>query len=683
MEYSKIVFSAARDGNLRRLKRFLEDRSGSQRNFLVRDLTNGTTPVIIAAKNGHIECVEYLVDKCKANIEQVGSIVFDGETIDGAPALWVAAAAGHLDIVAFLLGRGANVNATTKSNSTPLRAACYDGHLAIVKFLVEHNADIEVANRHGHTCLMIACYKGHYDIASYLVSLMADVNRKSVKGNTALHDCAESGSLDIMKLLLDSKAKVDVDSYGMTPLLAAAVTGHSHIVEYLISRSDLVQPQQKIDALELLGATYVDKKRDLHKAKKLWLDALHERSGDCKSYKSYPKPCLPPNPAYNYAEEVSTTEQLEELSSEPDGMRMQALLVRERVLGPAHPDTSYYIRYRGAVYADSGNFSRCTTLWMYALDMQQKILEALSPMTQSSFVSFTELFAFMLNDGPRSREALIDNFTDMLMVLEKAIDEVEKGLQYFARPYIVSRNVYKSKIYSKSNTNVQNSNRNVDNLNSTSDNSSTSPILPGHRYMASSIDRDGTHLRRTIMVTLQIIYLATKLYPNMTKIHHQRLHEVVYRLVKLDPRTSNDWSLLHIACSTETMSTVGRHPVCIFPNREVVEILLKVGADTMALDNTLNTPLHVLAQTKCPQSIFELLTKYGSHFDAANKDGDTFEYTRKLNEKNIKYESDFINPVKHQTLKCLAARAIKRYDIQVPNTLHSSIWKFLDMHASY
>lgn len=64
---------------------------------------------------------------------------------------------------------------------------------------------------------------------------------------------------------------------GMTPLLAAAVTGHTHIVEYLVTRSDLVQPHQKIDALELLGATYVDKRRDLHKAKKLWLEALFER----------------------------------------------------------------------------------------------------------------------------------------------------------------------------------------------------------------------------------------------------------------------------------------------------------------------------------------------------------------------------------------------------------------------
>ena len=63
----------------------------------------------------------------------------------------------------------------------------------------------------------------------------------------------------------------------MTPLLAAAVTGHAHIVEYLIGRRELVTSQRRIDALELLGATYVDKKRDLMKAKKLWLEALVER----------------------------------------------------------------------------------------------------------------------------------------------------------------------------------------------------------------------------------------------------------------------------------------------------------------------------------------------------------------------------------------------------------------------
>ena len=65
-----------------------------------------------------------------------------------------------------------------------------------------------------------------------------------------------------------------------------------------------------------------------------------------------------PIAAYENTVEVSNLNQLEEIISDPDGMRMQALLVRERILGPAHPDTSYYIRYRGAVYADMGHFER-------------------------------------------------------------------------------------------------------------------------------------------------------------------------------------------------------------------------------------------------------------------------------------------------------------------------------------
>ena len=106
-----------------------------------------------------------------------------------------------------------------------------------------------------------------------------------------------------------------------------------------------------------------------------------------------------PIAAYENTVEVSNLNQLEEIISDPDGMRMQALLVRERILGPAHPDTSYYIRYRGAVYADMGHFERCITLWMYALDMQQKMLEPLSPMTQSSLLSFAELFSYMMSEG--------------------------------------------------------------------------------------------------------------------------------------------------------------------------------------------------------------------------------------------------------------------------------------------
>lgn len=68
------------------------------------------------------------------------SVVFGGETIEGAPPLWCAAAAGHDQIVQFLVYEGANVNSTTQTNSTPLRAACFDGHFNIVQFLVKKGA---------------------------------------------------------------------------------------------------------------------------------------------------------------------------------------------------------------------------------------------------------------------------------------------------------------------------------------------------------------------------------------------------------------------------------------------------------------------------------------------------------------------------------------------------------------
>ena len=119
---------------------FLDHRPREEVAQLVSAKTNGATPLVLSCRNGHREVVEYLVERCRADVEQAGSVTFDGETIEGAPPLWCAAAAGHLEIVKLLTDKGANVNSTTKTNSTPLRAACFDGHFEIVQYLVQHGA---------------------------------------------------------------------------------------------------------------------------------------------------------------------------------------------------------------------------------------------------------------------------------------------------------------------------------------------------------------------------------------------------------------------------------------------------------------------------------------------------------------------------------------------------------------
>lgn len=214
----------------------------------------------------------------------------------------------------------------------------------------------------------------------------------------------------------------------MTPLLAASVTGHLPIVEHLISL-DSVSREDRIAALELLGATFVDKKRDMLSALSFWRRAMEDRYGQ---EPKIPKVIqAPTHAAYDYVQEVNDFNALDELVMDPDEMRMQALVIRERILGPAHPDTSYYIRYRGAVYADAGRFDRCIELWTYALTMQQNILEPLSPMTQSSLLSFAELFSFMLGEAgrPVTRGRIVPpiDSNDMLLVFDKSLQEVRQG----------------------------------------------------------------------------------------------------------------------------------------------------------------------------------------------------------------------------------------------------------------
>ncbi|XP_043261177.1 protein fem-1 homolog C isoform X2 [Colletes gigas] len=620
MDFKNVVYNAARDGKLKCLKVFLESRGKDEVEHLVGIKTHGATPLVMACRNGHYDVAEYLIEQCGADIEQPGSVVVDGETIEGAPPLWCAAAAGHAALVRLLVKKGANVNSTTKTNSTPLRAACFDGHLNIVRYLVYHGADIEMANRHGHTSLMIACFKGHIRIAMFLLRQRADVNRQSARGNTALHDCAESGSLEIVKVLIQHHARMYVDSYGMTPLLAAAVTGHKHIVEYFISIQHFISREECIDALELLGATYVDKKRDTIGALELWKRAMDERYRPDRPVvlKSSQSSAIA---AYNYTREISDPDALDDLVTDPDEVRMQALVIRERILGPAHPDTSYYIRYRGAVYADSGEFNRCIELWNYALDIQQSMLEPLDPMTQSSLTSFTQLFSLMLwrETTSTGRRVPPVQTEELIRVFKKAVLEVKLGKQILDKAPTSDREIY---------------------------------------------------FNRVLVITLHLACLLTREIPEEGTEKYIALHKAIYELVQINAKGKNGRDVLQLIHSGDT--SIGHSSK--FPSPHLASALIKVSADVTARDNDGNTALHLTALSRFwrPDLAIALL-EAGAHIDTVNNEGKTFETL--LYDKRL---YDLVNPVKYTTLACLAARVVRRtYRIE---NLPKHLQAFVQMH---
>ncbi|MBK1879629.1 ankyrin repeat domain-containing protein [Pelagicoccus mobilis] len=123
------------------------------------------------------------------------------------------------EAAAFLLGRGADPNALTKSKQTSL-------HLAVVRNLPEmcrelgnYDVDLSVRDKQGWTALHLAAAKNQAETVRALIEIGCDVNALSDAGGTPLHEAGASGGEDVLKQLLE--AGVDpkvVSSHGVTAL---------------------------------------------------------------------------------------------------------------------------------------------------------------------------------------------------------------------------------------------------------------------------------------------------------------------------------------------------------------------------------------------------------------------------------------------------------------------------------
>lgn len=182
----------------------------------------GQAPISVAARGGHLDAVAFLLER-GANIN---TVVTGKDT-----AITSASMNGHLNLVEFLLDKGADITAGSFGGGTPIWEAALAGHLGVVQLLLARGASIEADCCGCWTPLSAAAKGGHYDVVEYLLDMGASVHADAYFQGNPIGVAANKGYLAIVKLLVKRGALIDTGS--PSPLCRAVQSGQHEVVEYL------------------------------------------------------------------------------------------------------------------------------------------------------------------------------------------------------------------------------------------------------------------------------------------------------------------------------------------------------------------------------------------------------------------------------------------------------------------
>ncbi|WP_422448252.1 ankyrin repeat domain-containing protein [Endozoicomonas sp. ALB091] len=156
-----LLFGAALGGNCPILEYLFEENTILQR----IELSHFSGALIQASFHGHLNAVKYLLRAFETHFSTAPKP-------DISKPLWMAAQSGHVDVVKYLAGLGANVNVESQNFGSAVWTASKYGHLDTVMYLHQQGADIHYSNPANNTdVLSIAEQMGHQDVAQYLQQL--------------------------------------------------------------------------------------------------------------------------------------------------------------------------------------------------------------------------------------------------------------------------------------------------------------------------------------------------------------------------------------------------------------------------------------------------------------------------------------------------------------------------------
>ena len=614
------------------------------------------TPLIVALINGHNDAFTFLIDKGadvnlqdhvgytalhhaveSRNFDAVSCLVHNGAgvnlftSINKHTPLMLACQSFNMDAINFLLNKGADVNLQDKDGNSALHFACSD----ICYWLIQNLADVNMCDNHNCTPLMQASRKSDVKKVAMLIENGAKVDLQDGNGNTALHH-AVLNSYDSHEYtpeiccalkLLTAKASIHLcNSQGWTPLLLASENCIKSVVEILIKHPGVTK-QQRANALELLGASLCLKSETfaIEEGFSYINLGMKERFADA----SHPllKQQVEPAEAYQNRKESQTLEELAEIEGDKDSIIMESLVIRERIFGANNVELLKPIeRVAEHFYSkDPGHFKRLSIpLYRYATKIAQGCIQECFDSAVSCLWHLT--VALYECKQYSDKELLLE-------LLELTVFLCENWPDYYGH--------YQSVLHTE-------------------------------------YDNEEVSLFDSVEV---VIHMITKNLQNGEEDEtYSNILVLLRKLLHHNPRCRNDnGTLLHVSTySTEEIITD------IFPSADTVKLLLNAGFNVNAIDCDGDTPLHTAASLEpgddlihqVPE-IMKALFDGGAHHDFVNNDGKTPMDMAKTDEARMILSAAERGRLE---LKCISARAVKKFGIPYLGEVPKILEKYISMH---
>ncbi|XP_032372062.1 ankyrin repeat and death domain-containing protein 1B isoform X2 [Etheostoma spectabile] len=141
----------------------------------------GETPLHLAARNGHLDAVQSLLQSFDTRDE----VNMDGET-----ALYQAAENGQEECVLALLEAGCDPNILTTAKCSALHPVAEKGDAALVQLLLDHKAHTDFQNQHLEAPIHLAVKNSHIPVIHSLLKAGCNINvtdKANTEPNESVH----------------------------------------------------------------------------------------------------------------------------------------------------------------------------------------------------------------------------------------------------------------------------------------------------------------------------------------------------------------------------------------------------------------------------------------------------------------------------------------------------------------